>query len=145
MTGRDRLPGIGPSLAAVDAIIRCDPSTAAASLTSASGAANDQLGLTARLMLAALTDENDAYRAAIAVAILRGSQLANLASRDPGPASPFSDYLQDVGLYKRIPLPAADLEPMLPTQGEGLSAWLRDPREAARRGAPGSGLAECGA
>jgi hypothetical protein len=144
MTGRDRLPGVGPSLAAIEAIIGCDPSQAAASLTSAGGSANHQLGVVARLMLASLTDDKDAFRAAFSVAILRGTQLANLSLRDPGPASPMSDYAQDVGLYKRIPLPPASLQPMLPTQGEGLSAWLRDPREAARRGAPGSGLAECG-
>jgi hypothetical protein len=144
MAGDDRLSNLGRSAAAVDAIIRCDPSQAAALLTGAGGGDNDQLGLTARLMLASLMGDQQAYRAAITVAILRGSQLANIALRDPGPDSPFSDYGQDVGLYKRIPLPPAHVQPMLPTQGEGLSAWLQDPEEAARRSAPGSALAKCG-
>jgi O-antigen ligase len=144
MAGTEPVAGLGPSLAAVHAVIGCDPTQAATLLAGAGTGANDQLGLTARLMLAALTDDNDAHRAAIAVTILRGSQLANLASRDPGPASPFSDYAQDVGLYRRIPLPAAHVEPMLPTQGEGLAAWLQDPQAAASRAAPASGLAECG-
>jgi O-antigen ligase/tetratricopeptide (TPR) repeat protein len=143
MAAHEPLNGLPPSFAAVSAIIQCDLPLAAAYLAETGTAALSAASLAPRFMLAGLTDDEDAYRNALAVAILRGSQLAILARRDPGPASPFSDSAQDLGLYRRIPLMASQMEPILPTAGEGLAAWLRDPRGAARRGAPGSGLASC--
>jgi len=143
MTGAESLADLVSSSAAVNAIIRCDPGQAARHLTDGGGAAHDKAGLTPQLMLASLLNDQDAFRAALAVAILLKSDLRNLAVDDPGPASPFSDYAEDVGLYKRIPFPPAELGPMLPTSAQGLAAWLQDPREAARRGAPRSALAKC--
>lgn len=143
ITAMGPLHGLVPSFAAIDALIGCEAERAADLLAEAGDGTNDQAGLTARLMLARLTGDEATYRGAVAVARLRITQLANLALRDSGPATPFADYAQDVGLYRRIPLPPAHLEPMLPTQGEGLAAWLQDPRGAARRGAPESALAAC--
>jgi hypothetical protein len=85
----------------------------------------------------------DAYRAAVEVAALRRNELALPASSDPGPETPFADSDEDIRLYKTLPLAPAELEPLLPTQAEGLMAWLQDPRRAARIGAPESGLATC--
>ena len=143
MTGADALPDLTPPLAAVDAVIRCDLSRASNLLSDAGGAVDTRAWLAARLMLSSLTGDSDAYRNAVKVAVLRRSELALPARTDPGPATLFWDYDQDVGLYKTLPLPPAELQPMLPTQAEGLTVWLRASREAARRGAPGSGLATC--
>jgi O-antigen ligase len=143
MAADEPLADLPPSFAAVSAIFQCDLRLATGYLAETGTAAQAPASLAPRFMLATLMDDDDAYQSALAVAILRGSQLAILARRDPGPAPPFSDASQDVGLYRRIPLMAAQLEPLLPTAGEGLAAWLRDPRDAARRGAPGSGLAIC--
>jgi hypothetical protein len=63
---------------------------------------------------------------------------------DPqGPESPFSDFAEDVRLYERNPLPAAEVPPILPTSEEALAIWLQDPKGAAERSAPASGLARC--
>ena len=144
MTGARSSAGLAPSSAAVNAIIRCDPAQAAEELADSGGVAHDRAILIPQFMLASLLDDENAFRVALAAATLVRSDFVNLAVRDPGPASPFSDYEQDIRLYKRIPFPPTDIEPMLPTQAEGLSAWLRDPAEAARRSAPGSALADCG-
>jgi O-antigen ligase len=143
MTGVERIPDLAATLAVLDATIRCDLSRASGLLEDAGRSAHDRAALTARLMLASLTGDEEAYRAAVRVAILRRSELATLATTEPGPAAPFSDYEGDIGLYRRIPLAPMEWGPMLPTYAEGLAAWLQDPSDAARRGAPESGLATC--
>jgi tetratricopeptide (TPR) repeat protein len=143
MTGAEPLAGLSPTLAAIDATIRCDPPRAAELLAEAGTTANDFTGLVARLMLSSLTNDAEAFRAALDVSVLRRSEVAVLAGTDPGPASPVSDYEGDIGLYRRIPLPPAEVGSELPTRAEGFAAWLQNPFEAARRGAPESGLAQC--
>jgi O-antigen ligase/tetratricopeptide (TPR) repeat protein len=143
MVGKDPVQGLPASFGAMGAIIRCDLPLAAEYLAETGTAAQAPASLSPRLILARLMHDESAYRRALGVAEMRGSQLALLSYHDPGPASPFSDPEQDVGLYKRIPLGAAHIEPLLPTPGEGLAAWLQDPLSAAHRGAPSSGLARC--
>jgi O-antigen ligase/tetratricopeptide (TPR) repeat protein len=143
MIGAEPIPTLPPALAAVAAVLRCDMPRASSLLSDAGGSGGDRALLAAKLMLSSLTKDADAYRAAVRVAVLRRSELALPARTDPGPATMFWDYDQDVWLYRTVPLAPAELEPMLPTQAEGLAVWLQDPRQAARRGAPESGLAQC--
>jgi len=79
----------------------------------------------------------------IALAGLRWPLLGILATQRVSGASPFADPATDFALYRRLPMPAVDLDVFLPTADSGMSAWLRDPAAAADRGAPKSGLATC--
>jgi O-antigen ligase/tetratricopeptide (TPR) repeat protein len=143
MTDAEPFVDLGAPLAALDAVIRCDTTRASGLLADAGTAANDHAALTVRLMLARLGEDDDAFREAATLAFLKRDELAALATRNPRAASPFSDHGMDVGMYKRIPLPVTELEPMLPTSAEGMAAWLQDPIGGAQRGAPESGLATC--
>ena len=143
MTAADPPAGLPLALAAVDAVVRCDLSRATALLADADNALDDRAWLAARLMLSSLTGDADAYRSAVRIAVLRRNELALPARTDPGPGTVFADFNEDVGLYKTLPLAPPELEPLLPTRAEGLAAWLQDPRQAAQRGAPESGLASC--
>lgn len=144
MTGGEPLAGLTPALAAVDAVVRCDLTRAADLLAHADDAVDDRAWLAARLMLSRLAGDEEGYRAAVEIAVLRRSEVALPARTDPGPRTLFADFDEDVGLYRVLPLDPAELEPLLPSRAEGLAAWLQDPRQAARIGAPESGLARCG-
>jgi hypothetical protein len=143
MTAADPLGGLPLALAAVDAVVRCDLPRATTLLADADNALDDRAWLAARLMLSSLMGDTDAYRSAVEIAVLRRNELALPARTDPGPGTIFADFNEDVGLYKTLPLAPPGLEPLLPTRAEGLAAWLQDPRQAAQRGAPESGLANC--
>ena len=143
MTGADPLVGLPLALVAVDAVVRCDLPRATTVLAEADNALDDRAWLAARLMLSSLIGDTDAYRSAVEIAVLRRNELALPARTDPGPGTVFADFNEDVGLYKTLPLAPPELEPLLPTRAEGLAAWLQDPRQAAQRGAPESGLATC--
>jgi O-antigen ligase len=135
-----RLP---PVLMAIDAIIRCQPEQATESLAAAGRVVNDEPGLTASMMLARLTNNEVAYREALLPAFLWRGELGVVVAGEPAPASAFSDYEYDAQMYDRIPIPSATIGPLLPTSTEGLAQWIQDPRNAARQGAPRSGLASC--
>jgi O-antigen ligase len=143
MTGADPLGGLPHALSAVHAVVRCDLPRATTLLADADNALDDRAWLAARLMLSSLMGDADAYRSAVEIAVLRRNELALPARTDPGPGTMFADFNEDVGLYKTLPLAPPELEPLLPTRAEGLAAWLQDPRQAAQRGAPESGLANC--
>lgn len=74
---------------------------------------------------------------------LAGVGIGRLAVSQPAPSSVVWDPGEDNRIYERDPVSPTQLGLDLPTDAEGLSAWLMDPRAAAEIGAPGSGLAEC--
>jgi O-antigen ligase/tetratricopeptide (TPR) repeat protein len=135
---------LSPVLEAIDAIIRCQTERAAESLAAAGRSVNEEPGLTALMMLARVTNDEVAYRDAVRPAYLWRGELGLVVAGEPAPASAFSDYDYDTEMYDRIPFPSATIGPYLPTSVEGLAQWIHDPRSAARRGAPGSDLANCG-
>lgn len=79
----------------------------------------------------------------LALAALRWPLLGLMAGSDLPGRSPMADAEEDARLYSRNAITAPRGSPSLPTFESGLSAWLREPRQAAARGAPDSGLAEC--
>lgn len=98
-------------------------------------------GLISRIMVARARGSSTA--SLVTLAQLRSALLVSLASRETPAASPLAGRVEDTRLYRRLTMSAPEFAPLFPTPDAGLSAWLMDPRNAARRGAPGSGLAEC--
>lgn len=99
-------------------------------------------GLRARVLVASAT--NDGALSDIAVlAALRWPLLGILVSQPIIGATPFTDPLADITLYRRLPIVASHFGERFPTADSGMSAWFRDPATAADRGAPGSGLSTC--
>jgi O-antigen ligase/Tfp pilus assembly protein PilF len=144
MTNSPPVGRLSPVLEAIDAIIRCQPERAADSLAGTGRVVNDEHGLTAMMMLASLTNNEGAYRAAVLPAYLWRGELGVVVAGEPAPASAFSDYDYDREMYERIPFPSATIGPFLPTSVEGLAQWIMHPRSAAKAGAPSSALASCG-
>lgn len=143
-TANPALVQAGPGLLAIDSVIRCELGEAGEILEAApSREARGVAGLTAQILLARLTGDTAAVQQAILLARLWRLPLAGWADDLQGPASPFSDFAEDVRLYERNPLPSADMPPILPTSEEGIAIWLQDPKGAAERSAPASGLARC--
>jgi hypothetical protein len=73
---------------------------------------------------------------------LRDPGLGRIATLPPADAGPTDSSFYDNRYYDHLaidsPIPFA-----LPTSASGMSAWLRNPVDAAHRGAPESGLAHC--
>ena len=89
-------------------------------------------------------ESSDLTATAIDLADFRNAGFHGLIAEEPAPSSPFWEPDEDRRLYERNPVVPADWGVELPTEAEGLSAWLRDPIAAAMLSAPGSGLASCG-
>ncbi len=135
--------GIPQDAVASAAIIECRLTQAQAAIeamTAAEAVSSD--GLLARVLVARASGSTS-LGDVIALAGLRWPLLGVLATQPIRGASPFADPATDIALYRRLPMPAPDLGPILPTGDSGLSAWLREPAVAADRGAPNSGLATC--
>jgi O-antigen ligase/tetratricopeptide (TPR) repeat protein len=98
-------------------------------------------GLLVRLLVARAAGEP--AEEVVTLASLRLPALGFVAATDVSGASPFEALGEDVHVYGRWSLGPPPIGPILPTSEAGLSAWLRDPVAAARRGAPDSGLATC--
>jgi O-antigen ligase/tetratricopeptide (TPR) repeat protein len=122
-------------------ILACDRAGADAVL--ARVRPDDRTRLTAvvaRLMYArAFGGETDDDRALLR---MRDPGLGAIADGVARGSAPSWDYSHDTRYYDRLPvIPPHGLS--LPTQASGISAWLRDPIEAAKVGAPDSPLAQC--
>jgi len=132
-----------PDGVASAAVIDCRLTEARAAISGMTTAEAVSLdGLSARILVARASGSTS-IDDLIALAGLRSSLLGILASQYVPGASPFADPATDVALYRRLPMPAPGLDPILPTADSGTSAWLRDPAGAADRGAPNSDLARC--
>jgi O-antigen ligase len=123
-------------------LIQCKVTTATAAVAELGPQRSTLAGLISRIMVARAS--GDSAVDDIALAQLRSAILGTLASGETPPASPLSGHVEDTRLYRRLTMAPPPFGPLFPTPDAGLSAWLRNPRDAARRGAPGSGLAECG-
>jgi hypothetical protein len=89
-------------------------------------------------------DSPDLVATASALADFRNAGFHRLIDEKPAPTSPFWEPDEDRRLYERNPVVPAELGIELPTEAEGLRAWLRDPIAAAMVSAPQSPLASCG-
>ena len=128
---------------ALAAIFACDPGAAVAALEAAfPEEAHSRPYWMARLLVSRLAAERDRDETLV-LARLRAPGVASAATGTPGPLPPLSDGHQDYRFYRREALPGVDLGVRLPSPGQGLAAWLDDPRSAAARGAPGGALSEC--
>ena len=76
------------------------------------------------------------------LAFVRIPELQPIVDARLGAGDWYSGGVQDRHAYRRSPLPHPDGS-TAPLASRGLSEWLRDPFEAARRAAPASGLAGC--
>jgi len=133
-----------PYLHALDALMRCDLASASGSITAIPTSASAQ-ELSVVILVGAATGQRDVVSNAIRLQQLRGYRDGDLALAEPDPSSPLWDFGENYRLYGALPSVNVERAPMLPTEADGLSAWLRDPLSAARVGAPGSGLAACAA
>jgi hypothetical protein len=142
MTGEDLDPiDYTPGNAAVVAAISCDIQGAANAADGMSPAESDSgIGLIARILVRRLASDPSAD--VDALRILRPT-LGLAASTAVRGSSPLVEPEEDDRLYSRTAISAPTVGPTFPTFASGLSAWLRDPRAAARLGAPRSGLATC--
>jgi len=129
-----------PDILALAAVLRCDLDTDDQTLllTRQTSVA----ALLARAMAASIAGDADELATASRLLDLWRVVTPGIAETDPGPASPFSDPAGDLRVYERSPMAAPEIQ-TLPATDQGLAAWLRNPPEAAARGAPGSDMAEC--
>jgi O-antigen ligase len=133
---------VGPIQAATAAVIGCDPAAAARYVTQLSGGERASAdSLLVRILIARATGMPD--HDLLTLAKLRWPLLAQIATEEAKGVSPLTGPADDIQLYGRLSLPAPLVGPSLPTSEGGLSAWLHDPRAAARLGAPESPLATC--
>jgi tetratricopeptide (TPR) repeat protein len=132
-----------PYLLAVDRLLRCNVEAAQAAVEEGRGAAGSNLELRVTIMVARVAGDEAAVTEAVALADLWGITDGRLAVGSPPPHSPVWDPDDDRRIYHRAAVVPVNLELVLPTSADGLSAWLRDPLEAARTGAPSSILASC--
>ena len=128
--------------AATAAVIACDLNGAEQKIDGLSQSEADSSGgLLARILDARAT--GDASDEEVTLGLLRSPLLGLAALTEVSAASPLVGPEEDARLYSRTAIPAPAFGPRFPTFASGLSAWLHDPRAAARIGAPGSGLATC--
>jgi O-antigen ligase len=133
-----------PYLHAVDRLLRCDVDGAEEAIFEPPPASPHESELLAMILVARVTQADERLADAIALADLRNAAEGRYAVARPEPESPFWDPAEDRRLYERDAVVPVGLGLQLPTAAEGLSAWLMDPSAAARAGAPGSRLADCG-
>jgi O-antigen ligase len=131
-----------PYLVGVDRLLRCDIPGAHAALADSTTVPGDE-ELWVAIMLSRITGDNAGVDAAVALADLRDSSVAALATKTPEAQSPVWDPDDDRRIYHRDAVVPADIGLILPTGSEATSRWLQDPRAAARAGAPASALASC--
>ena len=134
---------ISPATEAQGSIIACRLDDASDQVTAMSRSERSSvLGLTSRILLARLTQDEDLDTLATLAQILY-PPFGRQATNGTAAASPYADSAEDALLYGRIPVPPPDLGLRFPTSAEGMSIWLHNPLQAARVGAPSSQLAAC--
>lgn len=127
---------------AESALLRCKPDVAAAVLAQLSSPeATAQASLQAQLMLERVAGDAADPRLSTLIA-LHDRNLWRLAYEGVSGGSPMVDYFADVTVYSMAPIDAGGAL-LFPTEASGLSAWLRDPIDAADTGAPNSPLSMC--
>jgi hypothetical protein len=122
-------------------LIRCDITAANAAVAALGAQRSTLAGLISRIMVARASDMSPADD--ITLARLRSPLLGILATGEAPADSPLVGHVEDTRLYRRLTMAPPAFGPLFPTPDAGLSGWLRDPREAAKHGAPGSYLANC--
>lgn len=132
-----------PYLHAVDRLLHCDIDGAEAAILEPPPPSPHEADIFAMILAARAARADERLADAIALADLRNAPEGRYAVARPDPESPFWDPAEDRRLYERDAVVPVDLGLQLPTEAEGLSAWLMDPSAAARAGAPGSRLAGC--
>ena len=132
-----------PSLLAADALLRCDLDAAEDAYAGPLSAIADEQSLLVAVLVGRAIGSPDLVATASDLSDFRNAGFDRLISDEPAPSSPFWEPDEDRRLYERNPVVPADLGVLLPTEAEGLGAWLRDPIAAAGISAPGSGLASC--
>ena len=133
---------VGTLQAAASAAIDCDIATAHSLLASLPRATLVNAdGLLVRMLVARV--QGEPTDDLVTLSSLRWPILAFLVERDVTGGSPFTELADDVWTYGRRAVSVPDEGLVLPTSEAGLSAWLRDPGSASRRGAPDSGLSTC--
>lgn len=130
-------PGVKPTVL----LIQCQLAAAETAAGELGAQRSTLAGLISRIMVARAGGASAADL--LTLAELRSALLGSLAAKATPAASPLAGRVEDTRLYRRLAMPPPEVGPLFPTPDAGLSAWLQDPRGAARRGAPGSGLATC--
>jgi O-antigen ligase/tetratricopeptide (TPR) repeat protein len=144
LTGAETPAGASPAIQVHAAVLACriqEAEQTLASLSLDAPAATQGDGLQAQLLFKAAY--GDGRLSEITTLIkLRDPGLGETIARAAGGTSPIWSAFYDNRYYDRLPI-QAPTDFALPTATSGLSAWLRDPVNAADRGAPDSGLANC--
>jgi len=142
LVGADTPEDAGLALRVESSVLACHVDQATRDLAAILGQGSTEMEtLEARMMLEA------AYYGGATLEVktlvrLRDPGLAWTISHPSGGASPTWSVFYDNRYYDRTAITPPG-GPFLPTPGDGLGAWLRDPVSAADRGAPDSGLAKC--
>jgi hypothetical protein len=127
----------------VDALLKCDLASAEEAIFHPPPKVPVDADLLAMMLVGRANGDESAVQDAITLSKLRRGLYGQLAEDVPEPRSPIWDPDDDRRIYHRDGIVPVDLGLTLPTEAEGWSAWLHDPRAAAAAGAPGSGLASC--
>jgi O-antigen ligase len=139
MVGRidDYGAAVGPAVL----VIQCKLDAATAAVEERRAERFTFTGLVSSIIVARVSGSSAADL--LALAKLRTPLLRIVTTTNLGATSPLGGQIEDTRLYRRLALAPPEMDPMFPTPDAGLGAWLRNPVEAARVGAPGSALATC--